>query len=157
MPTYETLGELLMGQSERKLQKMRDGITTEINRLGIELKFVDDALAKKRSRSGRSDAQVRPANGGRPVDGLPRSQLLQYVVEVGHPVTVADMRAVLAGKGIVRRAEAIRNSLVRLETDGKLVRTPDRKFAVALRGDGAKVEAEHPLSGDSTSEVVGAN
>jgi hypothetical protein len=114
----ETVGTLLDSLTERKLVKLRAGIAREAERLTVELRLVDDALARKRSGS--------PAND----EKLTRTDLLAHVAEVGRPVRPGEMQAILAGKGIVRTPEAVRVSLNRLVKDGKLVRDPDGLFAV---------------------------
>lgn len=146
---YSTLSELLAAQSEKKLIKLRGSILTEINRLGLELRLVEDALNRKgRSRvaqaaagisSGKSTVAVKtaaaPTNGG-----LARDDLLGYVREIGHPTTPTEVRDVLAAKGIVRRIEAIRVALSRLQKAGGLVRDEEGKYAVpSSNGDGEKV------------------
>jgi hypothetical protein len=145
MPDFDSVTELLIAQNERKLHKLRAGIVAEINRLGGELKLVDDALAKKRSRSSAAATRSSPAEGsnGASREGLPRTELFEYVTEMGKPAKAAQVRDFLLAKGIVRRVEAVRNGLVRLERDGALIRTPDGEFAVApeWRG-GAESETE---------------
>ncbi len=125
MADYDTLTELLIAQPERKLQKLRNGIVTEIERLGVELRLVDEALTRKRSR-GRSD------------------EALAHIKEIGHPVKPPEVREVLVTKGIVRKVEAVRTAMTRLVSDGLLERTHDGRFAVP-NGNGARVEAGHPL------------
>jgi hypothetical protein len=60
-------------------------------------------------------------------------------------------REFLMTKGIVRKTEAVRVSLSRLEKSGRLSRTLDGKFAVpSSNGNGASPHAEAPTpSGDA--------
>jgi hypothetical protein len=141
MADRDSVTDLLMAQSERKLQRMRAGILAEIERLGVELKMVDEAL-RRRDRSRPNGGDDKPATSRRISKQLTRKQLHGYVVEVGHPVRAPEMREVLASKGIVRSTESIRNHLMRLVGDGALTKQPDGTFAVpSSNGGGAKVEA----------------
>lgn len=145
---YSTLSELLAAQSEKKLIKLKVSILSEIQRLGLELRLVEDALNRKgRNRVASAVAAIgndRPAlktpNAAATNGGLSRADLLGYVREIGHPTTPAEVRDFLASKGIVRRIEAIRVALSRLLKAGALVRTEEGKYAVpSSNGDGAKV------------------
>jgi hypothetical protein len=152
VPDFETLSQFLDAQTERKLQKMRDGIRGKIDNLATELQMVESALARKRPKV-RAEPAVAPANGSKTRNGqLSRAELYRYVVEVGHPVKAAEMRTILAEKGIIRRVEAVRTSLVRLEADGKLKRGSDGRFGVAASG-GVGAEAEDQfLAGPAEEE-----
>src|SRR5207253_1471490 len=90
MADYDSLTELLVDQSERKLKKLRANIVGEIERLGVELKVVDAALARKArvadpSRPVRSRGR-KDANGstGR-FDGLSRRELFDHALEMDKP------------------------------------------------------------------------
>jgi hypothetical protein len=155
MPEFDTISQMLEAQGERKLQKLRTGIMERIDLLAAELKMVDAAIARKQ-RAKAATAEGTTKNGGKASDGLPRAELLRYVREVGHPVKAAEMKDVLAKKGIIRRTEAVRNGLVRLERDGELARTKDGRFGVAgTSGDGGETE-DQSLAGQ-VSLVEGAN
>jgi hypothetical protein len=152
MPQFDTVTELLVSQTERKLQKLRDSIVAEIQRLGLELKLVDEALNRKRSRARDAVPVARTpqvkSGKGHAHDGLPRSELLVYVTEMKRPVKPSQVRDHLATKGIVRRVEAVRNGLIRLERDGTLTRLPDGRFAVPSKnGDGLEVKTDSPGAG----------
>jgi hypothetical protein len=150
-----TLTDLLMSQTERKLTRMREAIVAERDRLGTELKLVDEALARKqRGKQPRTDEQrkPKPSNGGAaksPADGrfegLSRDALYEYVAEYGQPVKAPEMRDYLATKGIVRNVEAVRVALVRLTRDKRLTRYPDGRFAVP-NGNGASPHSGRPAS-----------
>jgi hypothetical protein len=155
MPDYDTLTELLVDQSERKLKKLRANIVGEIERLGVELKVVDAALAQQ-ARAADPNRPVRgrgrkDANGstGR-FDGLSRRELFEHALEMNKPAfKPTDLRDYLITKGIVRRVEAVRNSLVRLVEDGLLERTSDGQFAVPVsNGNGAENQTEEPVAGN---------
>ena len=165
-----TLGELLAAQGERKLEKLRRGIAEEINRLGTELKIVDDALNRKRreklvaarEKPVRADLVVTNETGVTSVievkksapngsaatqfKGLSREDLLAYVVEIARPVSAPDVQRYLVSKGIVRNREAVRVSLTRLVRDGSLVRRNGLYSVPSQDRDGDKVEAGEPLS-----------
>jgi hypothetical protein len=160
MPDHSSVSDLLLAQTERKLVRMRAGILNEIDRLRIELKMVDEAIGKKKPRTAKAEpatsAPAQTTNGGKPADGLSRAELLLHVSEVGHPVKAAEMRDVLATKGIFRRVEAVRNGLVRLEGDGKLVRDSEGRFGVAGTGGGGGETEDQSLAGP-VSLVEGAD
>lgn len=142
MANYGTLTDLLIDQPERKLKKLETSIVHEIERLGGELKIVRSALARKaREREGTTTAgpKRKPSNG----EGLSRGDLLAHVIRMNRDAfRPADVRDYLTTQGIVRRVEAVRNSLVRLVDDGHLERTADGSFAVPVSsGNGARVEA----------------
>jgi hypothetical protein len=166
-----TLSDLLAAQGERKLRKMREGITRELERLRIELELVDTALMRKISAKqnaatpsrradvvsptgsvvfeARATVPVRGSNGG--FTGLSREELFDFVVERGGTVTAPEMQAFLAKKGIEKNVEAVRVGLTRLAKDGRLIREQGR-FAVA---NGAKVEAGDPLFRDTGLDMEG--
>jgi hypothetical protein len=160
MADFATLSEMLAAQSERKLQKLREGITAEITRLGAELRIVDDALARKQRRE-KTPAPIREQTptvilaesvqrrrGSNGKAGLARTELLGYILAVDKPVTTAEVQTILAGKGIIRTVEAVRVAMSRLEGDGSLVRLPDGRFAAPSRdGGGDEVESGDPLWG----------
>lgn len=152
MPDYETLSQFLDAQTERKLQKMREGIRNKIDGLAGELRMVEAALTRKRPKV-RAEPTAAATTTPKGRNGqLSRGELYQYLIEVGRPVRPAEMRDFLAEKGILRRPEAIRNSLVRLEADGKLKRNSDGRFGVAgTGGDGAETE-DQLLTGPVSEE-----
>jgi hypothetical protein len=134
-----TLSDLLAAQSERKLIKMRDGIVSEMERLRLELRLVEGAISKKRKPS--EETPVRQAGPVRlsasPVprserngrfEGLPSDELLAYVMEIGQPVRAPEVREYLLSKGIVRKLEAVRVALHRLEEKKKLVRDFEGRY-----------------------------
>jgi hypothetical protein len=163
MADYTTISEMLAGMPERKLHKMRGSIVTEINRLGIELRMVDDAIAKKTrgkaekraavDRGTASETNGRTESSGQ-FEGLPRRDVLAHVVEMKRPsVRPQDVQQHLAAKGIVRTVEAIRVALTRLAADGALVRTADKGFAVPSgNGDGPQNDPAYPLFRDRGGE-----
>ncbi|MHB8651341.1 MAG: hypothetical protein ACYDBR_14390 [Gaiellaceae bacterium] len=151
-----TVSELLATVSERKLAKMRGGVVEQIERLGLELRLIDDALSKKRPQRVREDdgsvaiQRVAKRNGARVAggqfEGLSRLDLLGYVSEMKRPVRPPEVRDFLVTKGIVRTSEAIRVALLRLHKSGMLDRLQDGTFVVPeTNGNGARVEAGHPL------------
>lgn len=153
-----TVSDLLAAQTERKLTKMRDGIISEMDRLRTELRFVDDALSKKRkpreaapvdrpAESRKEQPKPRRVSQSGQFEGLPRDELLRYVKEYGQPVSAPEMREYLTTKGIVRKTEAVRIALARLVRDGRLTRIETGKFAVpSTNGNGASPKAERPAS-----------
>lgn len=154
MADSDTVTELLIAQTERRLNRLREGIASEINRLGTELKLVDEALVRKKfrvrdeaPRPGAAAGNSGAGKGGKRFEGLPRSEVLTVVAAMGRPVRAAEVRDELMTKGVVRRAEAIRNALIRLERDGSLFRTAEGLFAVrSQNGDSVEVEAEAPVT-----------
>lgn len=134
--------------------RLRTSILNEIQRLGLELKFVDEALNRKRAQAGDTTARRRIAGRMNPVTtetrggqgkGLPRQDLLAYVAEIGHPVKPAEVRDFLATKGVERNVESVRTGLIRLYKDGELIRTEDLRYAVPVgNGNGATSQAEAP-------------
>lgn len=138
----ETLTEMLIGQPERKLLKLRHGIHNEITRLSMELRLVDEAIARKHARGGQVPSASRPTNGH--ADGMSRRDYYDALVEMGRPAKPVELREFLIAKGIDRRTEAVRNSLMRLVDDGALDKRDDGTFAVRDNG-GSQVEAENPL------------
>src|SRR6059058_4977964 len=77
LANYNTLTDLLIDQTERKLRRLETSITRELERLGGELKIVQAALARKaRERESSRATRRKPTNG----DGLSRADLLTHVV-----------------------------------------------------------------------------
>lgn len=153
MPDTGTLSDLLAAQTERKLNKMRDGIVTEIERLRLELRFVEDAIGKKRRGKSEAARAVLPGMAPSPrdrtgqFDGLPRAELLAYVTEMGRPVKAPDVRRHLAEKGINRNLEAVRVALNRLQRSGVLIRDADGRYVVPSKNGtrhDSKPEAQLP-------------
>jgi hypothetical protein len=141
MAEANTLSGLLKAQPMGRLVKLRKGIVAEIDKLNDELRHVDAAMESKRSEmvAPQERTAKKRTNGG-----LPRSELLKHVADIGRPVKPPEMRDALAAKGIDRTVEAVRISLARLQRDGSLVRDADGSFAVPRsngNGNGAKVEA----------------
>jgi hypothetical protein len=125
----------------RRLLKIRNGLTGQIEKLQGELAMVEEVIEEKRSEAPTVRREA-DSNGGK-FEGLPRSELLKHVREVGRPVKPAEMRDALAAKGIDRRVEAVRNGLMRLVKDGDVKRTRDGKFVVK-NGGGAQSETDSP-------------
>jgi hypothetical protein len=126
----------------------------EIQRLGLELKFVDEALNRKRAQKGDETARRKVAGRMNPVTtetrgqgkGLPRQDLLALVAAVGHPVKPGELREILASKGIERNVESIRTALKRLLADGELNRTEGLRYYVpGSNGNGSSSPVEAPL------------
>lgn len=142
--------------SEPKLRKLRDGTRDEIQRLSNELRFLEDALARKQGAKARVDAvPTVTAASGRSTD-LSRDALHAYLVEYGEPAKPKTLADFLATKGIVRSQQAVRNGLVRLMRDGRTVLLPDGSYAaVKPQTVGAKKEAGPVGAGTSlqTSEL----
>lgn len=154
MPDYTTLMDMLLAMSEPKLRRLRDGTRDEIQRLGTELRFLEDALTRKQGAKARAEVPVHTQANGR-AGHLPRSDLFAYVVEYGKPVKTQPMTAFLSTKGIVRSPQAVRNGLVRLEKDGKLVMTDDGYVVAKKQGGGSKSEAGSPEGAGASFEASG--
>lgn len=163
MADHSTLTELLLAQSEKKLHKLRTGVMAEINRLGIELRLIEDAIAKKTKAKTQDTAQAgRRGENGRSAEraqtgtfkGLSRGDLLEHMRAVRRPVKPAEMQPILAEKGIAKNVEALRTAMHRLAKDGKLRRLDDGRFEPTGSSNGAEgAEAGDPLFGEPASEV----
>jgi hypothetical protein len=146
MADFNTVTELLISQTDRKLNNLRGSIVSEITRLQGELRLVEEALRRKRARSvhdtGAHVSNVTTnGSGTTSFEGLPSHDLLAYVREVDKPVSASEMREVLEAKGITRTTEAVRTALTRLRKRGLLVRASDGRFAVPTTNtDGTEVE-----------------
>src|SRR5437773_42742 len=87
--------------------------STSLARLGLELRFIDAALAEKAERRKDQDAadsnKAHPARTPGRFQGMSRDELLRYIVAVGRPVNPKEMQEILASSGINKRIEAVRN------------------------------------------------
>lgn len=153
MSDYTTLTAMLLDLSEPKLRRLRDGTRDELQRLSQELRFLEDVLARKQGAKERAEV-IGPESANGRANDLPRSDLYAYVVEYGKAVKPGPLSRFLATKGVVRRPEAVRNGLNRLVADKKLVRLPDKSYAVAGKhGGGTKNEAGSPVGAGASFEA----
>jgi hypothetical protein len=129
MSDTDSLTDLLLAQSERKLDKMRDNIEAQIRTLQVQLGIVEDALNRKRSKK-RSEPNRDNGHGVEGRKGFPRASLLAHVQTFDSPFRPAEARDLLKREGIELRVEAVRNGLVRLERDGSLERLEDGRYVV---------------------------
>jgi hypothetical protein len=149
------LTDLLLTQSEAKLQRLRTGILSEIERLGLELRVVDEVLTRKRGAKA-TVAAPKPSHTNGRANELSRGELYAFVVEFGKPAKPTPLAQFISTKGVPRRPEAVRNGLMRLVKDKKLVRLRDGSYAVpGKNGDGAKSEAGSPEGAGASFEASG--
>jgi hypothetical protein len=129
VPEYNTLTDLLLGMSEPRLRRMRDGTRDEIQRLGQHLRIIEDALAQKQGAKARDERVGGATANGRTT--ITRTDLYNYLVEYGQAAKPSVLANYLATeKGVVRSQQAVRNGLVRLRKDGKVELTDDGSYAV---------------------------
>lgn len=137
MAEFTTLNDLLLAQSESKLQKMLNGIDAEIERLGLERRVVLASLERKRAKaSAPAPASTTKTNGRVRTNELSRSDLYAFLVEYGKPAKPTPLARFISAKGTERKPEAVRNGLVRLLSDGKLARDKDGSFVVVSHHNG---------------------
>jgi hypothetical protein len=116
--TPRSVVDLLAEQPEEALRAMRERAAVELARLSVEVRQIDEAIAKK-ARKSRASGSKR----------LTREQVLDAVIRADRPVTAAEVYELLSAEGVATTPNSVRNHLLRLvELHGALEKTGEGNY-----------------------------
>jgi hypothetical protein len=108
----------------KRMKSEREKLTEEIARIDIELRQVNDALARQTRR--------KPAKGARAAAAPPAwVRVLQVIESADGPVSPADAAAALQQSGYKGTKSAIYNAFKRLSDAGKIEKVGDGLYKFA--------------------------
>lgn len=147
MATLKSVVDLLAEQQEPVLLQMRDSFRSDLARIQVELQQVEQALAKKARRGGRTPTGDRSDGDGS--RRLTRWQVFEVLQAQGRPMSPAEVKEALVAQGHTGLNTAqVRNHLTRLADKNKTVmRLSDLTYVVpSSNGTTPKNETDEPLS-----------
>jgi len=110
--------DLLSEQSEESLLAMLDAAKAELTQRAIEVKQIEEALARKTRRN-------RGGGGSR----LTKEQVFAVVDQADGPLSPAEVHEALTDQDLPASLNSVRNHLARLvDQHGWLLRTDDGRF-----------------------------
>ena len=112
--------DLLAEQPDETLAAMLDSVESELARLTVEKRLIEQARARK----------ARRGSGG---ERLSRQEVFEAVREAGKPVTAPEVHSLLSVDGHKASLNSVRNHLARLvDENGWLVKLEGGHYAPAL-------------------------
>jgi hypothetical protein len=136
VPTPRNVIDLLAALDEPDLLAMREVNRQELARLTVEAQQIEQALTRKSRRNGRG---IRSGGGQ-----VTRAQVYELARDAAQPVTAPVVTRLFADRGIDTSVNAVRNHLVRLVDDGKLMRLEDGSYTVDSQDTGF-ASADHDI------------
>lgn len=119
MPRPRNVIDLLVEQSEEALMMMLDAAKAELTQRAIEVKQIEEALARKTRRN----------RGGTSGSRLTKEQVFAVVDRSDEPLSPAQVHEALVEQGVPASLNSVRNHLARLvDQHGWLRRTDEGRF-----------------------------